>query len=273
MGFHEVSWALKQREGLDPSAKLLLIAVADAANNKDHCMWRGKKSFGDEAMLSDSGLKNAWSRLVERGYVREGTTADLHDSERVEAYLGIPGNRRPKIHVLGIRGSKSNPQAESSGGQSEDSRGSVSDPLRGSPQTNPKPEPISKPEETLAPPAHEQGSLVPAEPIVVEAEVVTQTTIARDITKAFWDVLVAEGRPTPVLGGNRNSFMALTKIVEQFVESGYEPQLIYDALHDTSVYTMNGITFSLNKQKREIARVGPDGIDALAQLKGMGYGR
>jgi hypothetical protein len=115
--------------------------------------------------------------------------------------------------------------------------------------------------------------LVPAEPIVVEAEVVTQTTIARDITKAFWDVLVAEGRPTPVLGGNRNSFMALTKIVEQFVESGYEPQLIYDALHDTSVYTMNGITFSLNKQKREIARVGPDGIDALAQLKGMGYGR
>jgi hypothetical protein len=104
---------------------------------------------------------------------------------------------------------------------------------------------------------------------VVEAEVVTNATMARDITKAFWDVLLAEGRPTPVLGGNRNSFMALVKIVEQFVESGYQPQLIYDALHDTSVYTMNGITFSLNKQKRESAHRGSEGsgLAGLAELR------
>lgn len=127
--------------------------------------------------------------------------------------------------------------------------------------------------EVSAPEAQE-GTLLPeVRESPIEAEVVTDATIARDITKAFWDTLVAEGRPTPVVGGNRNSYIALVKIVEQFVEAGQTPQEIYNALLDSSVYTLNGITFSLNKQKRESAKVGPDGIDALTRLKEMGYGR
>ena len=85
MGFHEVSWALKQDHNLDPSAKLLLIAIADAANNKDFCMWRGKKSFEQESMLKETALKAAWTRLVKAGYIRVGFESDLAGPDRIAA--------------------------------------------------------------------------------------------------------------------------------------------------------------------------------------------
>lgn len=155
MGFHEVSWALKQTRDLDPRAKLLLIAIADAANNKDHCMWRGKKSFMEESMLKETGVKAAWLRLISAGYIRVGFITELDNPERVAAYEGLQANHRPKIHKLLIRESKYDPQEDGLGGRLEGSRGSVRDPLRGSPQTDPKPELFIKPENINPSPAAE----------------------------------------------------------------------------------------------------------------------
>lgn len=101
MSVQAVGWALVQRTGLDPTSKLVLLALAEGANRADDRVWLSRSSLAEIALRSSTRtVDRCIADLVRLGYVEPSDIDDLDDDRRAQ-YFVIPEHRRPRIwHVL-----------------------------------------------------------------------------------------------------------------------------------------------------------------------------
>ncbi len=108
MSTKAVGWALEQHVGLDPTAKLVLIALAEAAHLDDACAWLGNKTLAEIALVKQARTaSSAIDKLIALGLVIQvepGTEGEFMSETRVESYHGIRADHRPRLwHLNGVR--------------------------------------------------------------------------------------------------------------------------------------------------------------------------
>lgn len=75
---------------------------------------------------------------------------------------------------------------------------------------------------------------------VAEPTTVAVSNDAHALTCSFWE----RTNPKPVV-----KFIALQKMVQRFLDAGWPPQAVSQALDETMAYTVGAITYSLNQQR------------------------
>ena len=97
MSTRAVGWALEQRVGLDPTSKLVLLALAEGANRVDDVVWLSRSSLADIALRSSARtVDRCIVDLQQYGYVEPAELDEL-EPDRQAQYLGIPQHRRPRL--------------------------------------------------------------------------------------------------------------------------------------------------------------------------------
>lgn len=71
MSNRALRWA-RQSRGLTPTQKLVLLVLADAANDHEHACWNAATSIAEETGLSDRAVRTALHDLIEAGAI-DGT--------------------------------------------------------------------------------------------------------------------------------------------------------------------------------------------------------
>jgi hypothetical protein len=88
---YPVIWAMKHAPVADALERLILIAMADAADNDGCNSYRSKRSLTDIAVdVDDETIRRRQREMEKRGLIRPDTTPPR------AAYLAIPSNRRTR---------------------------------------------------------------------------------------------------------------------------------------------------------------------------------
>lgn len=116
MSIKAVGWALDQDvDGLDAFAKLTLIGMAEAADRTDDCVFLGRKSLAEIALVkSVRTVDRCIDDLTRFGLIAE-VDVDALSPEHLEKYRMIRGDRRPNIYRIERTGRRANAAGRSGG--------------------------------------------------------------------------------------------------------------------------------------------------------------
>lgn len=150
MTIEDVGIALRT-ETPSATAKLVLVALAEAANAEDGVAWPSVRTMATYAQCSESTLKRHRDALIDVGLIEPIDPAELSPA-RLAQYESLPPNRRPRPYriLLGaqidppVLGGHSSEPSTGSGGSKRTAWGFKTEGLGGhsyDPQTGiPKPE-------------------------------------------------------------------------------------------------------------------------------------
>lgn len=104
MSVKAVAWALdrdvENTPGLDATAKLVLLELAEAAAKSDDCAWIGKPELARAALVRSIRTADKWVNwLISAGLIEQLTVDDLPPERRAE-YLSLPSGKRPNIYRI-----------------------------------------------------------------------------------------------------------------------------------------------------------------------------
>ena len=106
MSIQAVSWAMSQRVG-SPTGKILLICLADYANEQGEC-WPSQKTIADNTELSERATRDWLKKLEAKGFI---SRSRRHRTN---------GSRTSDLFVLNLflapKSDKNNQTAESKSG-------------------------------------------------------------------------------------------------------------------------------------------------------------
>lgn len=149
MSIEAMTWAFK-RKGLTPTEKIVLLALADWANDDGEC-YPGQTTIAEKCDVSERTVRSVLARLIEWGLI------DSEERRRPDGY------RTSNLYRL--RTSPANPAAEASPAKSDDLTGKIAQPHR---------QLIAGQEPSVEPPV-EPSDLSPAPP----SELSTGATVAQ----------------------------------------------------------------------------------------------
>ncbi len=101
--------ALRSTEPPTAEAKLILVALAEAAHIEDHIAWLSMPTVGGYAMCSRSTTKRARKALIDLDLIRPVDPSVL-SPHRLAQYESIPPNKRPTPYLV-LPGVQADPPA------------------------------------------------------------------------------------------------------------------------------------------------------------------
>ncbi len=104
MSIKAVAWALDRDldncPGIHPTAKLVLIELAEGAHKADDCVWIGRPELARAALVKSLRTADKWVDWLAGAGLVEQIHADDLTPERRGEYLSLPPGKRPNIYRI-----------------------------------------------------------------------------------------------------------------------------------------------------------------------------
>lgn len=271
MSLRATLWALDQAPVNDPTEKLILIAMADWANDDGQGVWPSVETISRRAVCDARTVQRKLRALETAGLIQK-------DTEFVDPrYFAIPTNRRPTIWRLRLdrtappRGDSVSPLGQPASTNGQVKRGDTQTPLiqPGVTGTAARGDATVSPNPSVDPTDHQTASQSGPALRVVEGGKGKkrtgfknpETEVADEIVTAWWDTL---GDIKPI-----ESFMQIRTNVAKAIKAGHPREAVAAALTRTHTdgysITAGTLTRSLSASPRGSVGASRYGVPSSAR--------
>jgi hypothetical protein len=264
MSVQATSWAWKAAHGLDPTCKLVLLWLADCANQNGEWAFPSVATLASQAEISERSVKRHLQTLRDRGLITVQAEASWHqDSVNGAKY------RRPTAYRLAILGVPSmspqgsddevTPVAPQTGdGVSSGVEWGATSRNRSSNRTHK--EPKSSP---AADAAEGQGALLGDEPVKLQRP---NQGLAQTIAERVW-----AHRLTKPSGGGERAYLVFRQRIEEQLDGGHPAADVESVAREVGLLTQAAWDFGMVKLARGRSGSRPPladiAADALAEIQ------